>query len=218
MELDQTPPHPTSAVGGPDGKPPAPGTGPRPVEVGSRTPVGVLSRTPAADTESSATDIDLAFVAPVPSAAVKMSRGRRWLFVLAVVVMSAALTVAVVAGVHGQARLDRTDASLAATRAQLRQTTERVAYARSLLKELDGQSDAAGQTLESVTAHLAADQAVLAKAEAGAGANALSVSQLTTCLTGVEQSLNLIAAGNQSGAASTLRGVSTACRAAEPSG
>ena len=44
----------------------------------------------------------------------------------------------------------------------------------------------------------------------------VSISNLDTCLAGVEKALNQIALANQTGAAATLQGVASNCRAAEP--
>jgi len=79
------------------------------------------------------------------------------------------------------------------------------------------QSDQAGHTLSSDSNQLAADQAQLARAQAGIFAQGVSISDLDMCLSGVEKSLNQISLDDESGAAATLSGVASTCKDAEPS-
>jgi uncharacterized protein HemX len=133
---------------------------------------------------------------------------------VAVLVLIGAVTVGFVSHAHlGQAR-----SSLSSERARLRHTEALAATARSELAAVQGQSDAAGHTLASESTQLAADQAQLAHAQADVFAQGVSISELDTCLSGVEKSLNQISLDDQSGAAATLNGVAANCRAAEPSG
>jgi len=143
---------------------------------------------------------------------------RRWRLVTVYIVVVALLVVAVAVGVAANRQLGRTDDSLNAIRDQLRQTTTRVAAARAKLAAVTGETAAAGRTLETETSQLASDQAELAKAQSGVQAKGVSISELDTCLSGVEQALNQIAVGDQAGAAKTLDGVSGNCRDAEPPG
>jgi hypothetical protein len=157
-------------------------------------------------------DVDVARVAPVAH------RRRRWRLVLVYVVVSLMLVTAVAVGVQANRQLTRTDASLASIRGQLHRTTAQVATARSELAGVTARSVAAQGTLNTVSAQLAADQAQLAKAQADVHAKGVSIGQLDLCLSGVEQALNQIAVGDQTGAATTLNGVSANCQSAEPSG
>jgi hypothetical protein len=143
---------------------------------------------------------------------------RRWRLVAIYVVVGALLVAAVVVGIQANRQLGRTDDSLNAIRGQLRQTTAQVAVARSKLAVVTGESAAAERTLETETTQLAADQSQLAQAQAGVHAKGVSISELDTCLSGVEQALNQIAVGDQGGAAATLNRVSAHCQSAEPSG
>ena len=142
----------------------------------------------------------------------------RWRLVTAYVVVAVLLMVAVVVGVQANRQLGRTDDSLQAVRGQLRTTTAQVAVARAQLAAADARTEAAQRTLDAESAQLASDQAQLAKAQAGVHAKGVSIGELDTCLSGVEKALNQIAVGDQSGAASTLDGVSANCQNAEPSG
>jgi hypothetical protein len=141
---------------------------------------------------------------------------RRLLIIVAVGL--ALLTAATVVAVNSRAHLDRTRSSLDATRAELHHTLAQVAGARNVLAAADAHSEAAAHTLAGLSAQLSTDQAHLAQAQINQYSKGVSISELDTCLAGVEQALNQIALGNQSGAATTLDGVAANCRSAEPSG
>ncbi len=128
------------------------------------------------------------------------------------------LAAALVTAVDLHAQLGRTNGSLTSTRAELHRTIGQVAVAREELATVSDQSNAAARTLETETVQLAADQQQLSDAEASIHAKGVSISDLVTCLSGVERALNQISLGNQSGAATTLNGVSSSCRSARPSG
>ncbi len=128
------------------------------------------------------------------------------------------LVAAVVAGFELRAQLGRTNGSLTSMRAELQQTVGQVATARRELANITDQSNTAGQTLQTEAAQLAADQKQLSDAEANVHAQGVSISDLVTCLSGVEKALNLISLGNQSAAATTLTGVASSCKSAQPSG
>jgi hypothetical protein len=142
---------------------------------------------------------------------------RRWGFLVVclvgVVLLSASTAVAV--GAHAQQH--RTDAALASVRARLSQMDTLLIEARAQLAVDTAQSNQAGHTLSTESAQLAADQAQLAQAQAGVYAQGVSISDLDTCLSGVEESLNQLSLGNESGAATTLSGVAATCQDAEPS-
>ena len=84
------------------------------------------------------------------------------------------------------------------------------------LGSVTAQSAAAARTLATETSQLAAVEAQLAATEANVHADGVSIDDLDTCLSGVEQALNEISIDDQHGAASTLDGVAAPCRAAEP--
>jgi hypothetical protein len=131
---------------------------------------------------------------------------------LIVVVLAVAVSVALGA----RDRLHGTDAQLVATRARLAGTVASAHRAEAALGLVNAQSTAAADTLATETAQLASVQAQLASTEANVSADGVSINNLDTCLSGVEQALNEISIDDQHGAASTLDGVAAACRAAEP--
>ena len=111
----------------------------------------------------------------------------------------------------------RIDAPLSSARAQLRRTD-------TLLPQVRAQLAVVHSPVRPGRAHpglrldqLAADQAQLARAQADVFAQGVSISDLDTCLSGVEKSLNQISLDDQTGAAATLSGVASNCKEAAPS-
>jgi hypothetical protein len=127
------------------------------------------------------------------------------------------LGASVVVGVEAHGQQHRIDAELSSARARLRNTDTLLAQVRAQLAVDTAQADQAGHTLSSDSNQLAADQAQLARAQAGLFAQGVSISDLDTCLSGVQKALNQIALDDESGAATTLSGVASSCKDAEPS-
>jgi hypothetical protein len=152
-----------------------------------------------------------------PDAAALHRRTRRRLAVT-YAVGGVMLVAAVVAAFAVHAQLGRTDGSLASTSAGLHRTIAQVATARKDLAAVSNQSTVAASVLSAESAQLAADQQQLAAAEATIHAKGVSISDLDTCLSGVEKALNQISLGDRGGAAATLGGVSASCQRAQPSG
>ena len=153
-------------------------------------------------------------VSPVPSTD-RRTRARirpGWAYAVVIV----ALAVAVAVGATSRAHLHRTDTQLTAVRARLHQTVGRARVAESALGAVTGQATAAARVLATETQQLASVQSQLAATEANVFANGVSINDLDTCLSGVEQALNEISLGDQHGAATTLNGVAASCRAATP--
>jgi hypothetical protein len=144
--------------------------------------------------------------------------GRRWVLPVAYAVGAVMLVAAVVVGVNAHAELNRARSSVSSTRAELRHAQGLVVEAKAGLTKYGGQADAARRALASTSAQLSADQAKLAADQVDVFSKGVSISQLDTCLSGVEQALNQISLGDPTGAATTLNGVAANCRAAEPSG
>jgi len=134
------------------------------------------------------------------------------------VIAVALLALAAIVGVFAHYQQQRSVTPLNAERARLRNAESLLQTARSKLAAVESQSDAAGHSLESATNQLAADQTKLARAQAEAYAQGVSISQLDTCLSGVEKSLNQISMGDQTAAAATSSGGGANCPNAEPSG
>jgi len=136
---------------------------------------------------------------------------------VAYVAVLALLIGGVVVAVTANHGLRTTDHQLATVRVRLQLTIGRAHAAEHRLDTVAAQSTAAGTTLSTETAQLTAAQAQLASTEADVFTNGVSISQLDTCLAGVERALNQISLNDQQGAAASLDGVAAACRAAEPS-
>ena len=153
-----------------------------------------------------------------PEPAPPEENGRRWLIPVAYGAGAVMLVLAGLVGINAHAQLNRTHASVASTRGQLQHALSLVADTRTELAKVTGLADAAGRTLAAASAQLASDQAKLAADQVDVFSKGVSISQLDTCVAGVEQALNQISLGDQSGAAATLNGVAANCRAAEPAG
>jgi chromosome segregation ATPase len=119
-------------------------------------------------------------------------------------------------GIVTHGRLDGATADLAATQARLTGAEAQLHVAQNELSAVRGQSATAGQALAKATSQLASAQSQLAKAQTDVSSQGVSISDLDTCLAGVEKALNQIALQDQAGAAVTLQGVAGNCRAAEP--
>jgi hypothetical protein len=94
---------------------------------------------------------------------------------------------------------------------------DRARQAETTWAAVSAQATSAAQLLATETTQLALVQSQLASAEADVFANGVSINDLDTCLSGVEQALNQISLDDQSGAATTLDGVAASCRGALPS-
>jgi hypothetical protein len=151
-----------------------------------------------------------------PARARSPRRGHRrlgWTYAVVLVVLAAGVAM----GVSSRAQLQRTDAGLTAMRARLHQTVGRARQAESTLAAVTAQASSAAHLLSTETAQLASVQSQLASTEANVFANGVSINDLDTCLSGVEQALNEISLNDQHDAATTLNGVAASCRAAAPS-
>ena len=144
--------------------------------------------------------------------------GRRWVLPVAFAVGAVMLVAATVVGINAHAQLNRTHSSVASTRAELRHAQTLVAETKAELTKVSGQAATSRRALASASAQLSAAQAKLAADQVDVFSKGVSISQLDTCVSGVEQALNQISLGDPTGAATTLNGVAANCRAAEPSG
>ncbi len=142
---------------------------------------------------------------------------RRWVGRAAAVVLTIVLVVALGIGVDANAHLRRTDATLDHTRTELHHAMALLTSARTHLAEATTEDDDAGATLAADTAALDSVQAQLVKAQANESEQGVNISDLDTCLSGVEQALNEISLSDQTGAGTTLGRVANACTSAEPS-
>ncbi len=147
--------------------------------------------------------------------------GRRWSWWRPALIGAVGLLVlvaTVVVSIGNDHRLVRTNDSIKATRAELDRTAAEVTAARAHLAAAASQSAAAGTALAAASNQLTQVRAQVASAQAGVRLDGVSISELQTCLSGVDQVLNEISLGDAAGAAAILRQNSASCQAAEPSG
>ena len=140
--------------------------------------------------------------------------GRRLVAALSAGLLVLAALVVVGAVAHGD--LEHTAGTLAVERAQLAQSNAQLSAARHRLAAVQSQSDTAGHALSAASARLATAQSQLARAQADVSTQGVSISNLDTCLAGVEKALNQLALADQAGAVASLQSVASNCRAAEP--
>jgi hypothetical protein len=114
------------------------------------------------------------------------------------------------------ARLHRADAELAAVRARVQRTVSRIDGTRAALHKVSVQSATAARMLDTESSELATDQSHLSAAEADFTTKGVNISDLTTCLSGVQQALNEISLGDRPDAVTSLDRVGPTCKAAEP--
>jgi DNA repair ATPase RecN len=155
--------------------------------------------------------------APKVDPGLRRRRRRRWVGRAGALIGIIVLVVALGIGVDANDHLRRTDATLDHTRGDLHHAMALLAAARIDLAKATAQNNAAGTTLAADTAALDSVQAQLAKAQANETEQGVNISDLDTCLSGVEQALNEISLSDQAGAATTLGRVADACTSAEPS-
>lgn len=140
--------------------------------------------------------------------------GRRLMMALSAALLVLAALVVVGAVAHGN--LEHTTATLGVERIRLSQSDAQLNAARHRLAAVESQSDTAGRALSAASSRLATAQSQLARAQADVSTQGVSISNLDTCLAGVEKALNQLALADQPGAVATLQSVASNCRAAEP--
>jgi septal ring factor EnvC (AmiA/AmiB activator) len=140
--------------------------------------------------------------------------GRRLVAALIAGLLVLAALVVLGAVAHGD--LEHTAGTLAVERTRLAQSQSQLSAARHRLAAVQSQSDTAGRALSAASTRLATAQSQLARAQADVSTQGVSISNLDTCLAGVEKALNQIALADQPGAVATLQSVASNCRAAEP--
>jgi hypothetical protein len=163
-----------------------------------------------------------------PRDAVPWDGGRRRRRVLPVVALLAALallTTGVVTDLHVRSELGQARSSLASTRARLSHTRSRLtATLRTLtattstLTSVTGERETLRVELSLVAWELSGAESNLATAKSGLSSQQAAIAALGTCLGGVERALNQISVGQQSGAVSSISGVSTSCQSAQSQG
>jgi len=128
------------------------------------------------------------------------------------------MAIVMIVGALAHARLTGVDGRLTSTRVELQQIQHRLSSDRARLGVATGQATAVEHSLASDAALLGLDQTQLANAATRTDVQSASVSQLHTCLSGVERALNQFALDDRSGAVATLNTVASSCQAAKPAG
>lgn len=141
---------------------------------------------------------------------------RRWRLLTAYGCGVVLLVAAVWVAADTTAQLHRTDAELATVQARVQQTVARIQVTRVALHKVSVQSAAAARMLGTESSELATDQSHLSAAEADVTTNGVNISDLNTCLSGVQQALNEISLGDRPDAVASLDRVGPTCKAAEP--
>ncbi|HXW38917.1 MAG TPA: hypothetical protein VEJ44_04420 [Acidimicrobiales bacterium] len=142
---------------------------------------------------------------------------RRRLVVAVLVTLVVLLAIMSLFAAVGVRADNRTAGNVAARRAEVRATVHELALAHAALDSAAEKAGAAGRALAAASATLATDQAALARTQADVWINGVSIGDLDTCLSDVEQALNAVSLGNPSQAASILTSADAACRAVETS-
>jgi chromosome segregation ATPase len=158
-----------------------------------------------------------------PFPTVPPERRRRSPRVRALVWLAAGALCATTVGVlvadqiRAQRQYDTARTALGTTR---QRTTTVSAQLHELQRDLDVVKTQVGNdttALNQDTAQLLGAQTSLSAAQAHVSQQASRITSLQTCLAGVEQALNQLATGKQSGAIAALNAVSSNCAAAEAS-
>ncbi len=176
-------------------------------------PGGLLDQQPTTPHPGRATEEGVENTSP-PAPVGRDRTGRRLVMALSAGLLVLAALVVVGAVAHGN--LEHTAAALGVERIRLAQSDAQLNAARHRLTAVQSQSDTAGRALSAASSRLATAQSQLARAQADVSTQGVSISNLDTCLAGVEKALNQLALADQPGAAATLQSVASNCRAAEP--
>lgn len=161
---------------------------------------------------------DAAGTRPASLSRVQRRPRPQWRSVLAYGIGCLIVLAAVVASVISHSTLQRTDASIAELHVQLHRTSVQIGRARTRLAQAEQEAGAAASALASASDQLGKVQAQLASAQSNIQIDGVNIANLDTCLSGVNQALNEISLGDQSGASAILDRYAGNCQAAEPSG
>jgi hypothetical protein len=147
-----------------------------------------------------------------------MSRLTRWILSIAA---SGLLTAALAYLIHDQVQARdqymQAQAALGVTRQRTHTVAAQLNEVRRDLNILETQVGSDSTALSQDSSQLLGARTSLAAAKAHVTQQALLISSLRTCLTGVEQALNELAVGKQSDAIAALNSVSAGCSVAEAS-
>ena len=142
-------------------------------------------------------------------------RGRRWILAaVAFVVLAGALGYLVGNEVQANTQFDQAHHSLDVTRIRIARVDVQLASVRRQLTGLQGQVTQDSATLAADTNKLNSAKVALADAEANNSRQNAVITDLDTCLGGVEEALNALSVGDQSHAVAALDAVSASCDSA----
>jgi chromosome segregation ATPase len=130
------------------------------------------------------------------------------------VVLAAALGYLVGNEVQANTQFDRAHRSLDITRARIDGVDGQLATVRSQLTDLQGQVTQDSATLAADTTKLNGAKVALANSQANNSRQSTVISNLHTCLGGVEEALNALSVGDQSHAVAALDAVAASCESA----
>jgi hypothetical protein len=137
---------------------------------------------------------------------------RRWRIRLTILIGVLALAGTAAAGISSSMSLNSAKSTLSSNRIDLRHLQEQVHLTSQRLAVATLNSEASGNELLTDAANLRTEAAALSHARAVVGGNAASISNLNSCLSGLEQALNEISGGNQAGAAGLVASLPVGCR------
>ena len=143
------------------------------------------------------------------------ARRRRWILVL-VGLICFAVAVILIAGneVRTNSQFDNAHQSLDATRHQIDEASRDLASVRHDLDVTNGQVATASSTLASDTSKLTEARTTLASALSNVSRQSSAITDLHTCLGGVERALNALALNDQNQAVDALNSVAASCSSA----
>ena len=143
------------------------------------------------------------------------ARWRRWILVLSGLICFA-VAVILIAGneVHTNSQFDNVHQSLDATRHRIGEVSRDLASIRHDLDVTNGQVTVASSTLASDTLKLTEARTTLAGALSNVSRQSSTITDLHTCLGGVERALNALALSDQNQAVGALNSVSASCSSA----
>jgi chromosome segregation ATPase len=137
------------------------------------------------------------------------------LWIVAGVLLTAALGYLIPGQVEARDHYVQAQRALGVTRQRTHTAAAQLDEVRRDLSILETRVGSDSTALSQETSQLLGAQTSLAGAKAHVTQQALLISSLRTCLEGVEQALNELAVGSQSGAIAALNSVSASCSAAE---
>ncbi len=140
---------------------------------------------------------------------------RRWVLgILAFVVLAAAVGIATGNEVQANTRFDRAHRTLDGVRSRTVAVDRDLVTARADLTTLDGQVTQDSAVLATDTSRLDTALVALTESREDDANQTTAITNLQTCLGGVEKALNALSVGDQPSAVAALEAVATPCSSA----